>query len=326
MRTVAPGFAILLLLGACVSVSKLTAPVIVLPPPAHEARSLLQPLTGVVVERQDWGKLPPAPAPQGTLVNPGFLEAMGAGCAGAAATPASLMALPTLPLTCAAGAAGGSITAAISGASAAKQAHSPAETEAARTALAKAVASINPAGDLAEQLLAQGNRMEIPTLLSCAPASACVASDGSQPSAMLRLVVQPALVSAGAYNPEVTIYLTAKGRLLDAAGHEHIWRCWRYRSPAVSYFALAANDGARLRTEMDWAWKTLAGRIVDDVFLNSAEVTLAPDGFPGEAFALSGTGEHIESGARAERGTMQAVLEASDRPPASDGNLDCLGP
>jgi hypothetical protein len=173
--------------------------------------------------------------------------------------------------------------------------------------LAKAVASIDPVGDLAGQGLAQDNRMEIPTLLSCALASACVASDGSVPSAMLRLVVQPAaLVSAGAYNPAVTIYLTAKAQLLDAGGHERFWWCSGYRSPGVSYFALAANDGARPRTEMEWAWKTLAGRIDDDVFLNPAEVTLAPDGFAGEAFALSGTGEHVESG-----GARRAGIYAS---------------
>jgi len=317
-----------LLLGGCVTITALTRVDITLPPPPPQARAALAPVTGIVIEPPRWGTLPETPWAKGaaSVTGGGMLASMQSGCVGAVVSPSTLLAPWFVPFTCAGGAATGSVGAAATGATAAGQARTPEEVEAARAAFGAAVAAINSAGDLGDQLLARSNRDGVPVLLACPAEAGCTTDDGTAPSAFLRLDVLPEFASRGAFNPEVTLFLTVRGRVLDAGGAELAWRCWRYRGPAVSYFALADRDAARLKVELDWAWKTMAARIADDIFLTAASVTLLPEGRAGEALPLSGVGAHLDSGAPATRAVLRAALEVPDLPPLAAGSFDCLGP
>jgi hypothetical protein len=321
------GFAALLL-GGCATITALTRVPITLPPPPPEARAALAPVTGIMIEPPNWGALPETPWARGAspVTGGGMLTAMQSGCVGAVVSPSTLLAPWFVPFTCAGGAATGSVGSFATGAASAEQARTPEQVETARVAFSAAVATMNSTSDLGARLLARSGHDGVPLLLACPAAAGCATDDGRAPSAWLWLAVQPAFASAGAFNPEVTLFVTVRGRVLDAAGSELAWRCWRYRSPAVSYFALADDDAARLKAELNWAWKAMATRIADDIFLASADVMLLPAGRSGEAMPLSAAGAHVESGELATRGVLQAALDAPDRPPVSAGGFDCLGP
>jgi hypothetical protein len=319
-----------LLLGACTTIDALTRVPITLPPPPPEARAALGPatgaqVTGIIIDPLNWGALPATPWVQGAppVTGGGMLASMRSGCVDAAVSPSTVLAPYFLPFTCAGGAAVGSVGAVATGSAAAEQARTSADVALASTAFSAAVAAIKPTGDFGDQLLAQSAREGLPLLLVCAAMAGCAADNGGTPSAWLRLSVQPVFVARDTFNPVVTLYVTVRGRVLDPGGAVLAWRCWRYRSPAVSYFALAEHDATRLRAELDWAWKALAARIADDLFRRPAEVKLLPEGRPGEALPLSGSGAHLDNGTLATRDMLQSALDVRDMPPVQ---FECLGP
>jgi hypothetical protein len=292
---------------------------ITVPPVPPEARAALQPMAGILIEPLEFGALPATPSAQGapSVTGASLFESMKSGCVTSASSPFNLLTIWFLPFTCAGGAVRGVANTAASGAAAAQQARTSEEVEIARVSLYAAVTALDPAADLGEQLLARGELDGVPRLLGCTPGDGCVTDEHGASPAVLRLAVQPVFASKGTFNPEVTLLITVRGRVVDASGAELTWRCWRYRSPAVSYFALADNDAARLKAELDWAWKALAARITDDMFRDSGSALVVPEGRAGEALPLGGRGAHLANGVLAERAVMQAALEAPGLPRVS---------
>jgi hypothetical protein len=249
-----------LLLGGCATITALTRVDITLPPPPPEARAALAPVTGIAIEPPSWGALPATPWAKGaaSVTGGGMLASMQSGCVGAVVSPSTLLAPWFVPFTCAGASATGSVGAVATGATAAGQARTPEQVEEARAAFGAAVAAIKPAGDLGDQLLARSDRDGVPMLLACPAEAGCTTDDGTAPSAYLRLAVLPEFASKGAFNPEVTLFLTdasvtllPEGRAGEALPRDELSRTdWPPSDRAAAYIdvPMSARPQSRQRS------------------------------------------------------------------------------
>ena len=87
------------------------------------------------------------------------------------------------------------------------------------------------------------------------------------------------LRAEGRIEPDVTLAMKVTARVIPAAGGgELYWRNCGYESVERDYFELAADNAAAFRAEIEKAYRVLAEKMVDDLFVSTTpeEIEGAP--------------------------------------------------
>lgn len=155
-------------------------------------------------------------------------------------------------------------------------AHTEEEVEVASANLNAALAELTLSEDLFDHFQAVSASHEIGTLPIVGESAAHEiespddADDGS-PDRILEIgVIHLSAESRGEWDPDLSIGLMARARLLRPSDNSVIYqRIWEYRSPWQDYFEMAEDDAALLRSMIETGLEQLADSMVTDLFLTS---------------------------------------------------------
>ena len=239
-------------------------------PPSPELRSELKTI----------GLLPAGESPLQMLTRPvegtGSATAVGAGQG--ALTPFAVAAAGCTgagPFGCALGLAAGAVLApvgAVIGAGVgASKSHSTEEVEAAHEAIASVISKTNPNEGLAAALVKYATEnygVQINPMMPASSSVQSVPSPEARPKYALRLAYDGfAFDTAGRIDPDISLKATAVAEIILLGQAKPVYkRTWGYQSDSETYFALAANQGALLKTLLETSQQKIATTIARDLF------------------------------------------------------------
>jgi len=196
----------------------------------------------------------------------------------AGAAPGALFCHPaTGPMGClflgfpmmAAGGLVGAITGTFTGAA---KAHSAEEVTAAETVLRQIMESTPADETLADLIAAKAGETGSAARADKGSEIDALAKEGFA-SALVINVLNFSLVSKGEIEPSVTLIIGVHARI-EKTGEPDVWsRNWLYRTADQSFFDLAANDGSRLRQDINAGLAAVATKVVADVFVSQSTET-----------------------------------------------------
>lgn len=155
-------------------------------------------------------------------------------------------------------------------------AHTEEEVEAASASLNAALAELTLSEDLFDHFQAISVSHQIGPLPMVAESAAHEIespddADEGSPDRILEIgVIHLSAESRGEWDPDLSIGLMARARLLRPSDNSVIYqRIWEYRSPWRNYFEMAEDDAALLRSAIETGLEQLADSMVTDLFLTT---------------------------------------------------------
>lgn len=196
---------------------------------------------------------------------------------------------------CGIGLADGVVGAPVAAVVAAIRVHDEDEVRAAAASFHAALAEVKPAAGLARELMTAVQKVPSVHLEAISmehPADDNLGGNGRRSGVTLDVsVFDLEIRSEGRTEPDVTLAMKVTARVIPAAGGAELyWRRWEYESVERDYFELAADNAAAFRAEVQTAYRALAEKMVQDLFVSTMpeEIEDAPSE-GGRAWTIDGS-------------------------------------